>query len=91
MAPTTEADLLARFVQHGTDHVEGRDAMDGLIRSYVDFVCGVARRATRNEALAEDVTQVVFLIFVRKAGSLYFLHRSCVILPKPLEPLCRCQ
>lgn len=66
---TNENDLLVQFVEFGNT-APGRDAFDGLIRLYVDYVFGIARRATRDDVLAEDVTQVVFFILARKARSI---------------------
>src|SRR5580693_6075403 len=41
-----------------------------LADRYIKFVYGACLRELGNECLAEDATQVVFLILARKAGSI---------------------
>jgi RNA polymerase sigma factor (sigma-70 family) len=47
-----------------------RQALDELARRYVRLVYTLARRQVRDAHLAEDVTQAVFIVLVRKAGSI---------------------
>jgi RNA polymerase sigma factor (sigma-70 family) len=62
-----EADhvLLGRYAA-GDD----REALGELIRRYAAIVYSAARRQTRNEALAEDVAQCVFVAFARKGKTI---------------------
>lgn len=61
----TDGELLK---SHLADH--SGDALGQLIRRHVDLVYSVARRQLRDAHLAEDVTQNVFLLLVRKAPTL---------------------
>jgi len=67
---TNEA-LLARA--RGGD----REAVDVLIRQYAGMVYGIALRQTRDAQTAADVSQAVFMVLVRRVGSL----RSARALP----------
>ncbi len=58
-------DLLGKFVR---DRDEG--AFTALVQRHGPMVLGVCRRILRNAADAEDAFQVVFLVLVRKAGTL---------------------
>ncbi len=62
MPDTTDSDLIRQFVR---DHSEV--AFAELVRRYIDLVYSVARRCTNHATDAEDVTQIVFHIFARKA------------------------
>ena len=66
----TDAVLLATYVKEGCETPDGRDALGELVRRHLDFVFGVARRAVRDAAMAEDVSQAVFLILARKAHTI---------------------
>lgn len=60
---TTNEELLTRFVGGGD-----QSAMSELIGRHVDFVYGCAKRQIHDASLAEDVTQAVFILLVRKAS-----------------------
>lgn len=57
--------LLRAYIQTGSE-----TAFASLVRRYVDQVYAMALRQTRDPHLAQDATQAVFLILVRKARSL---------------------
>lgn len=57
--------LLRRFVEH-----QSQDAFDQLVKRRLGFVYSVCRREVGDAALAEDVTQAVFLILAQKAPSI---------------------
>lgn len=58
-------ELLQAYVQHGSE-----SAFQRLVERYVDQVHSMALRQVGDAHRAQDVTQAVFLILVRKAGSL---------------------
>lgn len=62
---TEEWRLLQEYVRDGS-----QAAFAGLVERYLGFVYGVCRRETGDPCLAEDVTQVVFLLLARKAPTL---------------------
>ena len=41
-----------------------------LVRQHLDWVYSLCRRSVRDTAMAEDVTQTVFMILIRKAKHL---------------------
>lgn len=63
--PTDDYRLLRQYVEH-----ESQTAFTALVERYIDFVYSTCRRELGDPALAEDVTQVVFLLLARKAQSL---------------------
>ena len=69
LAPSTEGDpsddqLLSAFV---SSRDEG--AFHQIVRRHGPMVHGVCRRVLRNDADADDAFQAVFVVFIRKAGS----------------------
>ncbi|HEX3731173.1 MAG TPA: sigma-70 family RNA polymerase sigma factor [Opitutaceae bacterium] len=62
----TDRELLRQYAEHGS-----QDAFRELVRLRIGFVLAAARRQTGgNAALAEEVTQSVFIDLARKAGGL---------------------
>src|SRR3982751_261837 len=70
-APDFDGDLLARYVRLGD-----QQAFAELVRRHVDWLYSTALRLTGDKALAEDVTQGVFLALSRKAPTL--ASRKCL-------------
>src|SRR4051812_26442194 len=58
----TDGQLLAEYIDRNSS-----DAFARLVERYVNLVHAAARRQTRDPHVAEDVTQVVFLVLARKA------------------------
>jgi RNA polymerase sigma factor (sigma-70 family) len=64
LCPGTDREVLAAYV-NGSEEAFGE-----LFRRHAGFVYGCALRQTGNEALAEEITQGVFVALARKAASL---------------------
>ncbi len=64
MTDTPDADLLEQF-QNGSP-----DAFHVLVERYVALVHSVAQRHVANPRDAQDITQAVFILLARKAGTL---------------------
>lgn len=60
-----DCELLRRYVKYGS-----RSAFDALVERHLTFVYSVCMRRLGHRELAEDATQIVFLVLARKAGSL---------------------
>ncbi len=60
-----DSDLLRQYATHGD-----QAAFAKVVRRQADLVYSVALRVTANPALAQDVTQTVFTLLARRAGSL---------------------
>src|ERR1051325_7603044 len=65
MGAMSEADLLLAFVER-----RDADAFRRLVECYTDVVFATARRQVESHQAAEDVTQAVFMLLARKAGSI---------------------
>lgn len=61
----TDGELLSRFINE-RDEV----AFESLLLRHGPMVLGVCRRILRSEADAHDAFQAIFLVFLRKAGSI---------------------
>jgi len=65
MAHHTDHELLAEFVKNGSE-----SAFAALVARYVNLVYSTALRHTSNPHHAEEITQAVFILLARKAGSI---------------------
>src|SRR5579862_7409922 len=62
---THDGELLQQFVRQGS-----QDAFAEIMRHHLPFVYTTCQRELRDVELAQDATQVVFLILARKAATL---------------------
>ena len=65
MTDVTDARLLEQFARNGSE-----EAFAALVQRHIALVHSVALRHTANAQHAQDITQAVFVILARKAGSL---------------------
>jgi RNA polymerase sigma factor (sigma-70 family) len=65
MATTSDMELVARFVKHGSE-----EAFRELVGRHIALVYSVALRHTGNPHHAEEISQAVFVILARRAKSL---------------------
>jgi RNA polymerase sigma factor (sigma-70 family) len=65
MADATDFQLLRDYARTGSD-----DAFKSVVERYLNLVYSVALSRLANEAIAKDITQVVFAVLARKAGHL---------------------
>lgn len=78
--PNEDMDLLREYAARGSDR-----AFETLVQRHIHLVYSAAWRRTGEGSLAEEVTQTVFILLARKAGSLgrrtilpSWLHRAAV-------------
>src|SRR5437660_1396957 len=65
MTDAPDADLLEQFARHNSEA-----AFATLVERHIGLVHSVALRHTPDPQHAQDITQAVFIILARKAGSL---------------------
>ena len=79
MNQSSDQDLLREYAQGGSEA-----AFSELTRRYVDLVYSAALRLVRDSALAEDVSQSVFLALARNCNNVGKTARLPGWLHKPL-------
>ena len=65
MTDVPDARLLEQFARNGSE-----EAFAALVQRHIALVHSVALRHTANAQHAQDITQAVFVILARKAGTL---------------------
>jgi RNA polymerase sigma factor (sigma-70 family) len=65
MIEPTDDDLLERFMRDESD-----EAFAGIVERYINLVYSVALRHTANPHYSQEITQAVFIILARRAGSI---------------------
>src|SRR5262245_255325 len=65
MSYPPDRELLRRFTRTGDT-----DAFAALVNRHIGFVYAAARRQARDSHLADDITQAVFLVLARRAGTI---------------------
>src|SRR6266568_3775668 len=58
-----DRDVLREYVERGSE-----EAFSTLVERHASMVHGTALRVLRNDSLAEEVTQAVFIVLARKAS-----------------------
>lgn len=65
MSNGTDFELLQEYARSGSE-----EAFRSLVERYLNLVYSVAMSRLANEAMAKDITQIVFAVLARKAGRL---------------------
>ena len=64
--PMDDTALLTRYVETGC-----QDSFEEIVSRHSGWIYSLSLRAVRDKHLAEDVTQAVFIILAKKAGSIH--------------------